>query len=175
MDDYLAHVGRSKLDGAPIGSGRYRIGSGENPRAGKTRSSLRLFQKKDKLVTEESVETPKESSDERKERIIKTGNVKDAYKYRTEFSNEELDKVITRYEKEQKVKKLTAPENVKTGQQKLNDMSKFLESSVKITSSGIAIYNNVARTMNSLVGTNLSVIKGLDKFKMKKEKTDNQS
>ena len=30
-DDILAHVGVSKLDGAPIGSGRYPLGSGENP------------------------------------------------------------------------------------------------------------------------------------------------
>lgn len=29
--DYLEHYGRSKTDGAPIGSGRYRLGSGENP------------------------------------------------------------------------------------------------------------------------------------------------
>ena len=29
--DYLAHEGRSKKDGAPIGSGRYPLGSGENP------------------------------------------------------------------------------------------------------------------------------------------------
>ena len=30
-EDYLAHEGRSKLDGAPIGSGRYPLGSGEMP------------------------------------------------------------------------------------------------------------------------------------------------
>ncbi len=29
--DYLAHEGRSKRDGAPVGSGRYPLGSGENP------------------------------------------------------------------------------------------------------------------------------------------------
>lgn len=29
--DYLMHIGRSKNDGAPIGSGRYPLGSGENP------------------------------------------------------------------------------------------------------------------------------------------------
>ena len=29
--DSLAHEGRSKMDGAPIGSGRYPLGSGENP------------------------------------------------------------------------------------------------------------------------------------------------
>lgn len=30
---YLQHYGRSARDGAPVGSGRYRLGSGENPRA----------------------------------------------------------------------------------------------------------------------------------------------
>ena len=34
-DDYLAHYGRSKRDGAKVGSGRYRLGSGKNPRAEK--------------------------------------------------------------------------------------------------------------------------------------------
>ena len=29
--DWLAHEGRSKRDGAPVGSGRYPLGSGENP------------------------------------------------------------------------------------------------------------------------------------------------
>jgi hypothetical protein len=29
--DYLAHIGRSKLDGAPVGSGRYPYGSGDQP------------------------------------------------------------------------------------------------------------------------------------------------
>lgn len=31
MEDELYHVGRSKKDGAPVGSGRYPLGSGENP------------------------------------------------------------------------------------------------------------------------------------------------
>ena len=31
LDDYLRHEGVSKRDGAPIGSGRYPLGSGENP------------------------------------------------------------------------------------------------------------------------------------------------
>ena len=31
MDNYLSHEGRSKKDGAPVGSGRYPLGSGENP------------------------------------------------------------------------------------------------------------------------------------------------
>ena len=34
-EDYLAHYGRSKRDGAPHGSGRYPLGSGARPRAGK--------------------------------------------------------------------------------------------------------------------------------------------
>ena len=29
--DYIAHIGRSKEDGAPVGSGRYPLGSGEQP------------------------------------------------------------------------------------------------------------------------------------------------
>lgn len=36
-EDYLAHYGRSKRDGAPHGSGRYPLGSGENPQAAPAR------------------------------------------------------------------------------------------------------------------------------------------
>ena len=31
VDDYIAHYGRSVRDGAPVGSGRYHLGSGEDP------------------------------------------------------------------------------------------------------------------------------------------------
>lgn len=31
FDDVLIHEGRSKMDGAPVGSGRYPLGSGDNP------------------------------------------------------------------------------------------------------------------------------------------------
>lgn len=31
FEDYLMHEGRSKKDGAPVGSGRYPLGSGDNP------------------------------------------------------------------------------------------------------------------------------------------------
>ena len=31
FEDFLMHEGRSKVDGAPVGSGRYPLGSGENP------------------------------------------------------------------------------------------------------------------------------------------------
>lgn len=40
-DDEFAHVGRSKRDGAKVGSGRYPLGSGENPRAGKIRDKVK--------------------------------------------------------------------------------------------------------------------------------------
>lgn len=31
MNDYISHIGRSKQDGAPVGSGRYPLGSGKDP------------------------------------------------------------------------------------------------------------------------------------------------
>ncbi len=47
-DDVLIHEGRSKLDGAPVGSGRYPLGSGENPNQhdqGTFRSTVRNLRK----------------------------------------------------------------------------------------------------------------------------------
>lgn len=48
MDNELWHFGRSKKDGAKVGSGRYPLGSGENPRAAKrARKALTADEKRD--------------------------------------------------------------------------------------------------------------------------------
>ena len=47
MENELWHFGRSKRNGAKIGSGRYPLGSGENPRAARRRSTMTADEKRE--------------------------------------------------------------------------------------------------------------------------------
>lgn len=51
-ESYLEHVGRSVLDGAPVGSGRYPYGSGENPNQNYRDFRNRVLQLRAKGVTD---------------------------------------------------------------------------------------------------------------------------
>lgn len=53
--DILMHVGVSKKDGAPIGSGRYPLGSGENPYQHWKSVTARVQDLKDKGMTEKQI------------------------------------------------------------------------------------------------------------------------
>lgn len=153
-ENTIAHIGRSKLDGAPKGSGRYPLGSGEDPRALKKKGA------KEKLA---------KLSPEQKQEIIDTGNAKEAYIHRREFSNDELAAVKARFDMEQRIKELD-PVKVKTGQEYLDKAEKLLSSISKATSHGIAIYNNTARVVNAFAETDLPYIQvAKDKDKDKKK------
>lgn len=53
---YLSHYGVSKRNGAKVGSGRYPLGSGENPKAGKTELSPREVKKQQKQAKKDAEE-----------------------------------------------------------------------------------------------------------------------
>ena len=76
-DDSLYHFGRSKKDGAPIGSGRYPLGSGKD-----TRKQMNKISKSTKKTR----------------RLIN--------KSKSEISDEELDKMIERLKKENELNDL---------------------------------------------------------------------
>ena len=145
-EDTIAHIGRSKLDGAPKGSGRYPLGSGEDPRALKKKGA------KEKLA---------KLSPEQKQEIIDTGNAKEAYKHRREFTNDELAAVKKRFEMEKSINDLTQ-EKVKTGWDYVDSVTKHGEQIVKFTETGINIYNTAARVINAVQETDLPVIPKLD-------------
>lgn len=131
QNDELMHYGRSKRDGAKVGSGRYRLGSGEDPRAPLT--------------------------NEEKEHIIKTGDAKAAYERRIEFTNDELQAVKTRFNLEKEIKNLD-PVQIKTARERMEKASNYLSTIVKLTSYGIILYNNAAKTINAFSDANLPTI-----------------
>ena len=89
-------------------------------------------------------------SAERKQEIIDRGDVKNAYRYISEFTNDDLRRVRERFDMEQSFKKLATPQNVKTGLDRLNKMGNYLQAAVKVTNNGIGLYNNMAKITNSV-------------------------
>lgn len=94
-----------------------------------------------------------------KEKALKTGNVNEIAKNIQSYSKQELDDVYNLIQSRKKITDLTK-ENIKTGEQKLREWATKLESITKITNSGIAIYNNIAKTSNTFGETNLKIIQG---------------
>ena len=157
---YLMHSGRSKRDGAKIGSGRYPLGSGERPFQGEDNKSQRLkFLRKKKSAPEKKEETVPEKpfTDDDKKRIIDSGNIKEAFKYREHFTNNDIDAVINRYKKENELKALTV-KNVKTGQEKVEKMTSVLKTGIGFANEGINAYNVVARLVNTFSDNEMPVV-----------------
>lgn len=135
--DSLAHYGRSKRDGAKKGSGRYPLGSGKDPRAPLT--------------------------DEQKAEIIRTGNARAASERMTEFTNEELQAVKTRFTLQKEVS-LLDPVKQRNVWDFLDDATKKATKIAGAAEGGIKVYNDAARVLNSLAKTNLPVIKDVKDF-----------
>lgn len=151
MEYTLVHSGVSKRDGAKVGSGRYPLGSGKRPFQGDTPAQkekakrLGLFRKSKKKKT--SAETDKELSEEEKKRIIESGNVREAYQYRKQLTNADIDAVVLRYNKEKTLADLMPKK--KKGMDYIKKSQELLENSAKLINSGINVWNAVARINNT--------------------------
>jgi hypothetical protein len=145
-DYYLMHSGRSKRDGAKVGSGRYPLGSGERPfqNGGGPKERKRLFGRKKK----EPVDTePKSLSEEEKKRIIDSGDVTAAYKNRQFLTNADIDAVINRRNKETTLASMLPKK--KKGMEYVTKATDVLDKSVKFVNAGINAWNVAVRINNA--------------------------
>ena len=157
---YLVHSGRSKRDGAKIGSGRYPLGSGKRPFQGDSPEQMSAARRLGIVKTQKKVlpNTPEPVfDDEEKNRIIDKGDIMSAYKYRDKFTNAELDAVINRYDKENKLKALTVA-NVKSGKDKVDALNAYLNTAVNLATNSINAYNMMARFVNTFSDKSLPMI-----------------
>ena len=145
---YLMHSGRSKRDGAKIGSGRYPLGSGERPFQGEANAKQRhkLFgrHKKNRNQPEEP---KKPLTDEEKQKIIESGDVRKAYNNREYLTNADIDAVVTRYNKEKSLRDLIPQK--KKGIEYLDKYSGVLKSSANLITQAASAWNAVARINNT--------------------------
>ena len=175
MSDYLMHYGRSKLDGAPSGSGRYPLGSGENPRAERKGIVQRFFGRKNQNQANKQDEEPMEPADKRKARIISTGDLAGAYKHRADFTNQELEAVIARHNVETRVKNLITPQNVNTGAMTADKFKNNLATAASLVENGTKLYNGTARIINVAFNKKLPIIQtGKDDKNQNQNQNQNQ-
>lgn len=93
-DEYLAHIGRSKADGAKVGSGRYPLGSGKNPRAQRRAEKQQARQQK--------------KAEKGKQEALNSGDPRQVKKYQHLMTQAELQQAISRIEKNQRLDQLSA-------------------------------------------------------------------
>lgn len=149
------------------------------------RASLRkqILRKKKKQKTDD-VKRYSDMSDEEKteakQKAIRTGNIREAYSNRNEYSDQELQAVRNRFRLNQEVSQL-ARENIKTGQQKADEIASKFETAARLTNAvanttvnGIKIYNSLGAVMAKVNGTNFQPINTGGGSNKKKKKGDNK-
>lgn len=102
---YLQHDGKSKLDGAPVGSGRYPLGSGERPFQDYQNPSKSQSEKL-QLVTGQAID----KNAGLRARALESGRASELLKYRGQFSNAELQQAVNRLNLEKQLSQLAAEE-----------------------------------------------------------------
>lgn len=88
-----------------------------------------------------------------KTEAVNTGNIKEANKNIRYFSNKDIDDLITRFEKQNKIRGL-ASKDIKTGQQKLKEWADKLDSIAKVGENGIRVFNVFAKVGNAVKSVN---------------------
>lgn len=121
-----------------------------------------------------------EEKTEAKQKAIRTGNIREAYSNRNEYSDQELKAVKDRFELNQKVSELAKP-TIKSGQEKANELASKFETAAKLTNAiantaanGIKIYNSLGAVMAKINGVDFEPVNtnpsGGKKNKNKKKK-----
>lgn len=103
-----------------------------------------------KKVADENVEL----TAEQKADALKYNRVSEIYKHRSEFSSNELNDAINRFEKETKLREY-AMSTVKTRWDQMESMAKKMDKISTFAGSATKLYNSVAPGINAAAGTKL--------------------
>lgn len=137
----LYHKGKSKLDGAPRGSGRYPLGSGDRPYQGRPKLFAK-FRKQKAEVRPEQRKTPEE--------IIKTGSATEVASILRLVSPQDLQYAIDRLNKESIILKLASQEAYANSTEKsLRDLGDKIKMTTDMIKVGTDFYNSFAKMYNA--------------------------
>ena len=178
----FAHIGKSKLDGAKIGSGRYPLGSGKNPRAGmKPKASFSLFGRKRTKETHNYVDKDARNNynddtwEERKKEAVRTGDVKFVSRYIDDFEPKQISETNTNYGYRKTLKENLA----KTQKQRYSNILNWMEKTTSTMKKINAFTEEIgkgAKFISAVTGTKLpkfDLDESSDGKKDKKKKPDN--
>lgn len=174
MQDYIAHYGRSKRNGAEVGSGRYPLGSGDRPfqmiknaidrhKARKEQDKIEKEEKRKldqqreeerRLKELEEIEKKKEKEREEhianREKTLRSGSPEEVLKYQGEFTNQELQYAIDRINKENTLYGMIPTEEKKSLIKTVDKVVKTIDTFNNWANTGTKSYNNFAKIYNSL-------------------------
>jgi hypothetical protein len=157
--NYLMHFGRSKKDGAPIGSGRYPLGSGlmssiKKHKADKKRA--KALEEARKAKHAKYVEKNKKANFEaNKEQILRGANAKQIYANRMYLNDNELNSALNRIDNDRKlanIVKSQEPSIDKKIDHIMNTVGKasdWAEKGAKGWNTFVAYYNSLYADENS--------------------------
>lgn len=95
-----------------------------------------------------------EEVEEKKKQAIRDGNVKEVSKNRSNFTDQEINAVINRYDLNDKLTKYSK-KDIKTAMDKLNSAMAKMDTIKNAGEKTFAMYETVAKIMNTVAGTNL--------------------
>lgn len=181
----LAHIGRSKMDGAKVGSGRYPLGSGENPyhhgtllgkfvekRAAKKKAkataermenmraakAAKAEKAKAEATAKEEAAKAAEEHEAKKQAAIQSGRPEDIAPFITEMSTKELQDVKNRLQAMLDLNDVMMKKDPSYGRSRAEKAMVMLQRANKNTNTVVDSYNNVARILNAIRGTKLPII-----------------
>lgn len=96
---------------------------------------------------------PKETVEEKKERILKSRSPAALYKNAHLFTDDELNKAYNRLNTEKNIRELS-PKEVEKGKELVDKLSKNAKSLEELSTNSIKLYNNVAKVFNSVPSLN---------------------
>lgn len=144
----LKHHG---IKGQKWGVRRFQNEDGSLTEAGRKRYGIETKKSDGTVMTKEELTSIVKSE------AIKRADATFANRYKYEFTNEELSALRSRYDTYRRVSEID-PESIKRGKASLEKVANNLQNIVKVTTSGIAIYNNAARVANVFFDKNLPIV-----------------
>lgn len=139
----------------PAGRERYGVGSKKESNGSEKHLSKKERKRLEKIEKSDTIKDYSKLTEEEKkaakEKAIREGNAKEAYRNINEFTYEELNNVKNRYNLNKDIKSINDQE-LEKGWKKLEKYSNRLNTLVNFTTNGIKLYDNVAQTVNAFNG-----------------------
>lgn len=178
-ENELEHIGKSVRDGAKVGSGRYRWGSGENPyhhgasaphgfraKLREKRRAKEVAARTEKMraaKAEKAEKARREAAQQveheaKKREAISSGDPSKIAPYINEMSNDELQAVTKRLELELNLKDVMLRKDPSFGKSKTDKAIAALDKLNRDANTVIGSYNTVARVLNAVNGASLPII-----------------